>query len=254
MPWFIAVCRLAIASRISQTLADRDNGDELNKMESALQVAMELRVIPVDVCMLMGEIGVWKGNAHMVDEAASRLSQIHYMTLEKYFESIATDVRSGRLSKVDLKNHKREAADGNSDSAKIKEMDMQIAELRALALEADENGDEEAEDEFRKKLRKLKKKKKELQSKIREQASGGEIGEANSENEAKISALRKQIADARARADAAEEEGDEDAEDEARAEARKLKEFRPWEVTKLSRPKKVLNDAKIIDSAVNGPN
>ena len=93
----------------------------------------------------------------MVDEAASRLSEIHFITLAKYFESLATDVRSGRLSKVDLNNHKREAADENSDSAKIKEMDMQIAELRALALEADENGDEEAEDEFRMKLRKLKK-------------------------------------------------------------------------------------------------
>ena len=91
---------------------------------------------------------------------------------------------------------------------------------------------------------------------MRKQASGGETGEPNSENEAKISALRKQIADARARADAAEEEGDEDAEDEARAEARKLKkELKALGGSlKLSRPKKVLNDAKIIDSAVNGPN
>ena len=153
-------------------------------MESALQVAMELQVIPVDVCMLMGEIGVeetrWSTKPCPCQDPLCDLA--------KYFESLATDVRSGRLSKVDLTNHKRGAADGISDNAKIKEMDMQIAELRALALEADENGDEEAEDEFRMKLRKLKKKKKELQSKIREQASGGGIGEANSENEAKISA------------------------------------------------------------------
>ena len=244
-----------VASRISRILGDRNNADELNKMENALQVAMELQVIPIDICMLMGEIGVCRGNAHMVDEAASRLSEIQHVNLATHFENLAVDVRSGRL-KVDLVNDKKESTAGNCDAVTIKEMDMHIAELRALAQEADENGDEEAEDKFRKRLRELKRKKKELQSKIREKALGGEKGEANSENEAKIAALRKQIADARARADVAEEEGDEDAEDEARAEARKLKnELKALGGSlKLSRPKKVLNDAKIIDSAVNGPN
>ena len=69
-------------------------------------------------------------------------------------------------------------------------------------------------------------------------------------------ALRKQIAEVRARANKAEEEGDEDAEDEARAEARNLKkELKALGgAGKVPRPKKVLADAREIDAKVNGPN
>ena len=243
---------VANAALCSEALGDRPLKDEMDKMEAALQVAIELGNIPLDICLLKKTMGRWKGNLHMVSEAAKKYRNMGWIREAERADQLVDSMRSGKVTALDLtKKGKSDLKSKDPDQERLLDIEKQLADARAAANAAEEADDEDAEDEARDRIRKLKKEKKALQKKIASKSSEAD--------DAKVAELRKKIADARQRANDADEAGDEDAEDEARADIRKLKK----ELKALrgdggkgkndpSRVEKKLIDAKKLDEDISG--
>merc|ERR550514_525427 len=60
IPGSVCAGGVAIVAMISASLGDRDLNDELKKMETAIQTAIEMKFLPVDVCVLKKTIGYWQ--------------------------------------------------------------------------------------------------------------------------------------------------------------------------------------------------
>ena len=139
---------------ISRALGDRDLNDELQKMEAALEVATKLGFLPIDVCILKRTIGEWKGDSHMVSEAATKLREHGWIRDAVKTEQIVEGLLRGDVKPgIDSKT-----SDATADEpANVVELRKQIAAARRAANVADEAGDVAGEDFARLMVKKLKK-------------------------------------------------------------------------------------------------
>ena len=169
---------------ISRALGDRDLNNELLKMEAALQVATELGFLPIDVCILKRTIGEWKGDSHMVSEAAKKLREHGWIRDSVKTEQLVEGLVSGNVKQVDLKasygqdviqseivNNTSEATAGEygkviekktseatvDEYDKVAELRKQLAAARRTATAANDAGDEAGEDFARSMVKKIKK-------------------------------------------------------------------------------------------------
>lgn len=88
-------------SRISLLLKDRPFSGELKKLKKAVDYAVELDALPLDVLALKCEVCRWEGNVTGLAEGIKDCDKIGYKLLSMEYNAILANMKSGK-EKIDL--------------------------------------------------------------------------------------------------------------------------------------------------------
>ena len=220
---------------ITLLLKDRSFADLLKRMEEALEYAIELACLPLDILCLELEIAKWKGDVEKFKKSYEKCESIGYNFLSIMYKPTLEEFESGNLVPVDLTFVPAIVEPILTDEEKLEKLNEELKVAKQEVKDAGAAGIKEAMQAARVKAKSIKVQIKELKAEIAEKTKP-------TVDQAKIDELKAKIVDAQARQEQAFDDDDDEAEEKASEELLKLGE--ELEALTASIPKQKLEDAK----------
>eukprot|EP00942_MAST-04A_sp_MAST-4A-sp1_P006235 g6235.t1 len=236
---------MALVGQISFALKDRPFAEELKKMEKALEYAIELECLPVDILLLEIEIAAWKGNVKQMRVIFAKCESLSYNYVVVQNKTKLEQLESGERKPVDLTFIPEIVEPILSDDEMLAKLKEDLVEAKKEVKLVGKSGTKEQVTAARATAKAIKLKLKQLEK---------DIAEKNKPtvDQAKIDELNAKIADAQSRQEQAFDDDDDEAEEAAALEIEKLREeLDALEAVGASIPKQKLEDAKKTDAEIN---
>ncbi len=230
---------IAHQARITLVLKDRPYAKMIERMEKALEYAVELACLPLDIFYLELEIARWKGDAKKFREVYDKCEAKGLKFLAKTNEDTLAKLESGELQAVDLSFEPEVIEPILTDEERLEKLKEDLKVAKQDMKDAEE---EEIMKAARATMKAIKNEIKKLKAEIAEKSKP-------TIDQAKVDELKEKIAEAQAKQDQAIDDDDDDAEEAASAEIIRLK--KELKAMTASIPKQKLEDAKKTDAEIN---
>ncbi len=228
-------------AQITLALRDRPFGEMFKKMEKALEYAIELECLPVEIVVLEAGVARWKGDKGKLQEIYDKCESKNFKYISVIVKQMIDGLDSGDLNHVDLEFAPEVIEIVLSDEEKLEKLqkDLKIAKQDMKDAEI-----QEVMQAARARAKVIKTEIKNLKKMIADKSKP-------TVDQAMIDDLNAKILNAQTRQEEAFDNDDDDAEEAASAEIIELKKQLEELMTSASIPKQKLEDAKKIDAEIN---